>query len=303
MPAVVKDVSQPSPFATSIHSYADDTQIHTSGKISDLPAVLHQIKEDTNIIIDWLTKNKLKANPTKFKYMLIGTPIMLSKIPENHKEIQIKGATLPCVSEAKNLGVTFDSSLKWDHHIEDVRKRCNGKLIALSYLRNMMSEKTFASVVQATALSVINYCDLVYGNAAQCVLSKLQKSQNFAARIVTGVRKYDHVSPALVRLNWVPLKERRLEHRLNFMHKCVNGAAPVYLSDCFRRNDEIHSYNTRNRLLLTLPRALSNSGQRNFLYKGVSDFNKLPNNIRNEPNYKKYKSAVYSHVRTSFDNQ
>ena len=83
----------------------------------------------------------------------------------------------------------------------------NKQLIALSYLRNMMSENTFASVVQATPLSVIDYCDLVYGNAAQCVLSKLQKSQNFAALIVTGVRKYDHVSPALVRLKWVLLKE------------------------------------------------------------------------------------------------
>ena len=165
-----------------------------------------------------------------------------------------------------------------------------------------MSEKTFAGVVQAISLSVIDYCDLVYGNAAQCVLSKLQKSQNFAARIVTGVRKYDHVSPALVRLNWVPLKERRLEHRLNFMHKCVNGAAPVYLSDCFRRNDEIHSYNTRSSLSLTMPRAMSNSGQRKFLYKGASDYNKLPNNIRNEQNYYKYKAAVYSHVRLSCNN-
>ena len=113
------------------------------------------------------------------------------------------------VSEAQNLGVTFDSSLKLDHHFEDVRKRCNGKLVALSYLRNMMSEKIFA-VVQATALSVFDFCDLFYGNAAQCVLSKMQKSQNFAARIVIGARKYDHVSPVLVRLNWVPLKERRL---------------------------------------------------------------------------------------------
>ena len=104
-----------------------------------------------------------------------------------------------------------------------------------------MSEETFASVVQATALSVIDYCDLVYGNAAKCILSKLQKSQNFAARIVIGARKYDHVSPVLVRLNLVPLKERRLVHQLNFMHKCINWAAPAYLSDCFGRNDEIHS--------------------------------------------------------------
>ena len=54
MPTVVKDFSQPSLFATSLHCYADDRQIYTSGKISELPAVLHQIKEDTNIIIDGL---------------------------------------------------------------------------------------------------------------------------------------------------------------------------------------------------------------------------------------------------------
>ena len=144
MPIVVKDVSRPSSFSTTIHCHADDTQIYTSGKLSDLPAVLHQIKEDTNIIIDWLTKNKLMANPTKFKYMLVGTPAILSKIPDNGKEIQIKGATLFLVSEAQNLGVTFDC-------VDDVRKLCNGRLIALSYLQNMRSEKTFASVVHDTA--------------------------------------------------------------------------------------------------------------------------------------------------------
>ena len=52
-----------------------------------------------------------------------------------------------------------------------------------------MSEKTSAGVFQATALSEINYCELVYGNVAQCALLKLQKSQNFAARIITGLAK------------------------------------------------------------------------------------------------------------------
>ena len=71
MPTVIKDISQTFQFATSIHSYADDTHIYPSGKLPYLPAVLHQVKEDTNIITHWLTENKLKANPTKFKYMLL----------------------------------------------------------------------------------------------------------------------------------------------------------------------------------------------------------------------------------------
>ena len=69
---------------------------------------------------------------------------------------------LECLN-AENLGARFDSSLMWDHRIEEVRKRCNGKLIAFSYLRNIMSEKTLASVAQTTALSISDYCDLVYG--------------------------------------------------------------------------------------------------------------------------------------------
>lgn len=70
MPTVVKDISQPSSFSTTIHSYSGDTEIYTSGKLSELPAVSHQ---------NWLPENELKANPTKFKYTLIGTPTMLGE--------------------------------------------------------------------------------------------------------------------------------------------------------------------------------------------------------------------------------
>ena len=55
-------------------------------------------------------------------------------------------------------------------------KRNNGQLIAFRFFRNMMSERTFASVVKVTALSVIEYSDLVNGNTAQYILSNLQKS-------------------------------------------------------------------------------------------------------------------------------
>ena len=64
---------------------------------------------------------------------------MLSNILQNEKEIKIKDATLPCVSEAENVGVTFDSSLSGILTLKMLEKRCNGTLIALSYLRNMMS--------------------------------------------------------------------------------------------------------------------------------------------------------------------
>ena len=58
---------------------------------------------------------------------------MQRKIPGNFKDIQIRGVALPYTREAKN-------------QIEDVMECCNVKLAAVSFLRNMICEKTFASI-------------------------------------------------------------------------------------------------------------------------------------------------------------
>ena len=39
-------------------------------------------------------------------------------------------------------------------------------------------------------------------------IQKLQRVQNAAAQIISGARKYDHVTPLLGDLHWLPVKER-----------------------------------------------------------------------------------------------
>ena len=43
-------------------------------------------------------------------------------------------------------------------------------------------------------------------------IARLQKVQNFAARIVTGARKYEHITPMLKELHWL-LVAKQLEFR------------------------------------------------------------------------------------------
>ena len=66
------------------------------------------------------------------------------------------------------------------------------------------------------------------------------------------------------------------------------------MSNYFRGNTENHSYNTRNSMSLTMPRSMSYSGQRMFIDEDANDYNNIPENIRNEQNFDKYKEAVYS---------
>ena len=70
---------------------------------------------------------------------------------------------------------------------------------------------------------------------------KFQLFQKFTARIVLGLRKYDHISAGLRSLRRLNVKQRLMvDHAVFLMHKCLNGLSPSYLSDKFSTRAIIH---------------------------------------------------------------
>ncbi len=65
----------------------------------------------------------------------------------------------------------------------------------------------------------------------QSSLARLQMVQNAAARLLTGVRKREHITPVLISLLWLPVRFRIDFKVLLLVFKCLNGLAPEYLSD------------------------------------------------------------------------
>ena len=49
-------------------------------------------------------------------------------------------------------------------------------------------------------------CSSVWSNTSASNIHKLPGTQNFAARTVSGTRKFDHVTPGLKNLRWIPVK-------------------------------------------------------------------------------------------------
>ena len=50
--------------------------------------------------------------------------------------------------------------------------------------------------------------------------------QNFAARVVLGIRKFDHITSGLKELGWLSVKNM-LEYRdVQMIFKIINGSAP-----------------------------------------------------------------------------
>ena len=66
-------------------------------------------------------------------------------------------------------------------------------------------------------------------------INKLQLVQNSAARLLTGTRKHEHISPILRSLPWLPIPER-IDFKLLFLtFKSLNDVAPPYMEELLVR--------------------------------------------------------------------
>jgi len=70
----------------------------------------------------------------------------------------------------------------------------------------------------------------MYG-AADGLIQRLQAFQNAAARLMTGTRRRDHISPAFRQLHWPPVRQRVTFKLAVLVFKALHGLAPRYLAD------------------------------------------------------------------------
>ena len=146
----------------------------------------------------------------------------------------------PTVS-AKDLGVHLDPNLTYDHHISTVVSSCLSKLCQINRVKKSFDKTTLELLITALVFSKMFYCSSVWGNTSFLNVNKLQSIQNFACRIITNTRKYDHVTPLLRELNWLPVREQLRYRDTVLVYKCQNGLAPQYLMDKFFKRLCIHN--------------------------------------------------------------
>ena len=121
---------------------------------------------------------------------------------------------------------------------------------------------------------------------------------NAAARLVCNIPKYDHITPALIRLHWLPV-QFRIEFKVAMLvYKCINGTAPQYLKD-LTKNREISRYSLRSNKGILLvdnsAKAKKTLGDRAFVNAAPRVWNRLPLDIRLAISYDNFKSMLKTH--------
>ena len=171
----------------------------------------------------------------------------------------------------KDLGVTFDSSLTFQEHIVKTVSSCFSSLAQIN--KNVFDISTLITIINTLVLSKLFHCSSDWSSAAATNLLKLQAVQNFAARIICGSRKFDHVTSLLKELHWLPIKSQLYLRDAVLAFKCMTGSAPTYLSSKFLTRGEVSGRATRNSQLLHILLYKSKSGQRTFFCRTVSLWN------------------------------
>ena len=180
---------------------------------------------------------------------------------------------------------------------------CFVSLCQINRIEHLFDSKSLKNVIHALIFSRLFYCSPVWSSTSKKNVSKLQSVQNFAARVVTGSRKFQHITPVLRDLNWLPVSSM-LKYTVGILtFKCVNGLAPTYLCSRFVTRATVHDRNTRNENKLDISGYKSDARQRSFLYRSLTMWNSLPTVITDCNNLAMFKKKLKDYLfRLYFSN-
>ena len=194
-------------------------------------------------------------------------------------EISIKTRSTPA-SLSFNGQATKHTTVKWS--IRNIGR-----------IRKFLDQPSTERLVHAFVSSKLDYCNSVlYGLPAK-QLSKLQRLQTSAARLVTKSKRRDHINPVARQLHWLPINQRIVFKVLLITFKIINGYAPSYLSSLLESYKPKRTLPSATKGLLTVPISSTTTyGDRAFLIAAPKLLNNLPDSIKYAETIKQFISLV-----------
>jgi len=137
-------------------------------------------------------------------------------------------ARVQFTNNVNDLGVLLDSQLTMADHISAFSRSCFFQLRQLRSIKQSLTLEATKTLVHAFVSSRLDYCNSVLAGVSGQLLHRLQVIQNAAARLVTGVRKYERMTPVLRSLHWLPVRQCITFKTAVIVFKCLHGQAPLY---------------------------------------------------------------------------
>ena len=264
------------------HLYADDSQLYVSFSAGDCTESIRKLNSCLVSVQNWMFSNRLKLNPDKTEFLLIGHKQQRNKYHSLFPTTLMDVETNPAKS-ARNLGVIFDHDFNFRSHIGQVCRSCFYHMRDIRRIRRYLSLENAKTLAHAMVTSRLDYCNSLLYGIADKDLKKLQRVQNCLARIVTKSPPRTRSVPLLQKLHWLPIKFR-IQFKINLLtFKTLSTAQPAYLNDLLSTALPSRALRSNKGKLLTMPRTRSKTGGRAFGSCAPILWNTLPLCVRSAP--------------------
>ena len=163
----------------------------------------------------------------------------------------------------------------------------------ISRIRRYITQPACNNAIRSLVLSRLDYCNGLLSTIPVNQLDRIQRLQNWAARLIYQVSRFHSPKPLLDSLHWLPVRHRIVFKLLLLVFKSLNKQAPQYLRDCLtiytpRRN--VRSSSDPLRLTYNITRKLA--GDRTFTITASKYWNRLPLTLRQSQSVPSFKKAL-----------
>ena len=252
------------------------------------------IKLELRTIMNWLHANKLSLNTDKTNFVVFDNSAELSSIDIGHNEI------IREVKSTKYLGLILDNRLKFDLHIDYIKKKVLKRIGAMYKASNLLPPKYKKMFANSLMLPQFDYLDTIYNRASKTKLAELDILYKKVAKIALGVSKNESSITVYKDMGWLPLHLRRQLHLASYMFRIIEGNCPESIGNKFsyitggsRDGDNCNLYTPRSRSL------------KHFYYLGVKAWNIVPQPLRGLSDPKEfsklYKTSMLKSIQTDID--
>ena len=268
-------------------SYADDSQFIVAAK--NQKELTKKIELIIRIAHNWYSQNCMKANQGKTEILVINkgnirTESMKFKVQEKGKLKFLKPKKF-----IKVLGILIDEHLNWKKQVMKVRKTASNTIRKLHRINHLLPIDIKIQLYNALVVPHFDYADVIWGGCSVEMSRKLQITQNFAVKSITGAKKFDHVTELFEKLKFLSLQQRRNIHEAVFTHKSLLQNHPhdicqMYILQCPTSNTRgSHS------AILNYPPHKTQKYENSPFYRCLKSWNSIPENILKNTTTKAFK--------------
>jgi len=147
-------------------------------------------------------------------------------------------------------------------------------------------------------LTRIDYCNALYAELPDSTLAPL-RVLHAAVRFVVGLRARDHVTGALIKLHWLPVRYSITYKLCTLMHGVVYGHAPQYLSEMMVRVSQLAGRShlrSAHKGAYDTPRIRTTFGSRSFSFAAPYARNQLPADVCAISTVSTFKQHLKTHL-------